>query len=98
MDARKWTLITAIALLGVLAGCTSETDAQRVLTDQGYVDIRFTGYRAFICGDDYTFHTGFEADTNVITVDKDGKQAIVKHHVTGAVCSGWLKGNSIKLD
>lgn len=70
-----------------LIGCTNETDAKRVLSDQGYTDIQMTGYRTFLCGDDYTYSTGFSA-----------KAPVTQKQVTGAVCSGILKGNSIKLD
>lgn len=90
--------VLIMGLTLALCGCTDNTSAQRVLSDQGYTDITFTGYRAFLCGDDYTFHTGFAANTNIVILDKDGKPSVIKHPVTGAVCSGWMKGNSLKLD
>lgn len=83
--------LSALLLFGLLCfsliGCTDEKSAQRVLSDQGYTQINFTGYRIFSCGDDYQFHTGFAA-----------KAPNTGRPVSGTVCSGWLKGNSIKLD
>lgn len=76
----------AIVLLIALVGCTDESTARRTLQDQGYSDIQLTGYRPFACGDDYTFHTGFSA------------KSIAGRPVTGTVCSGLLKGSSIKTD
>jgi len=79
------TKLAAIAfLLLLLVGCTDENGARKALTDQGYTNIEFTGYDFWTCGDDYTFHTGFRA------------QSIAKKQVEGAVCSGWMKGYSIK--
>lgn len=79
-------LLPLVFLFG-LVGCTDAPNATRVLTQNGYTDVAITGYKPFSCGDDYTFSTGFEA-TNIAS----------KAHVTGTVCSGFLKGNSIKLD
>lgn len=80
------SLICILLLLVCLAGCTSEINAKRILIDQGYTDIQFTGYRPFSCGDEYTFQTGFKAKNAI------GRQ------VSGTVCSGWMKGASIKFD
>ena len=81
----KRILFFAILAVG-LTGCTAPDNAQRVLSEQGYTSIEITGYRWFSCGDDYTFHTGFKAKT------------IAGHPVSGTVCSGVLKGSSIKVD
>lgn len=83
----KAALIAVVLSLGVLIGCTDAPNATRVLEQNGYKDVQMTGYRWFICGDDYTYQTGFAA-TNIAS----------GQHVTGAVCSGIFKGNSIKLD
>lgn len=79
---------TILVLLAacLLVGCVDERSARRVLEDQGFTDIQITGHRAFICGDTYTYATGFAA------------QSIAKRPVTGAVCSDYFKGNLIKLD
>ena len=76
-----------IASILLLAGCTKEDDTKRILTDQGFTDVQTTGYRPFACGDDYTFRTGFTA-----------KAPVTKKQVTGVVCSGFLKGSSVKFD
>lgn len=75
----------AIVTLGC-AGCTRGDEAARVLANQGYTQIQLTGWRPFACSDDDTFHTGFKARTMSGTT------------VTGAVCSGWLKGATVRLD
>lgn len=69
----------------LLASCTDSSDARRVLENDGYTDIEMTGYRPFMCSDDDTYKTGFKAKKN-------------GHVVTGAVCGGLLKGNTIRLD
>lgn len=79
-------LVFVAACTCVLCACTDPPTAERALDDLGFTEIQTTGYRFFSCGEDYTFHTGFAA-TNV-----NGKR------VTGAVCSGWLKGTSVKFD
>lgn len=71
----------------LLVGCTDGDKTRRILSDQGYTDIEITGYKVFECGDDYTFHTGFKA-----------KAPNTHKPVSGVVCSGVLKGASIKLD
>lgn len=68
-----------------LFGCTNVDQAQRVLKAEGVTNVTMTGYKFFTCGDDYTFHTGF-------TGTKNGES------VSGAVCSGFLKGAQIKYE
>lgn len=70
----------------VLVGCTSPKEANRVLSQAGYKDIKYTGYSFFSCGNDDTFHTGFKATSPSGQV------------VEGTVCSGFLKGATIRLD
>lgn len=69
-----------------LSGCTADNEAQRVLSGQGYSDIKLTGYRVLTCSDDDTFHTGFTA------------RSISGAKVSGTVCSGIIKGATIRLD
>ena len=76
-------LIIAIALL---SGCYSNKDAIAALTTSGYTDIELHGYAAFSCAKDDTFAIKFTAKS------PSGEAA------TGAVCSGWLKGKTIRLD
>lgn len=79
----KW-LFPLLAL--AVAGCTDPSAAQKALDDMGFTDVTFTGWRFFACGKDYVFHTGYQAK------NPNGKV------VTGAVCSGFLKGSSVKFD
>ena len=59
--------------------------AIRVLQSDGYTNIELTGYKWFTCGHDDTFSNGFKAVKNGQTI-------------TGCVCSGWLKSNTIRID
>lgn len=79
-------LFLVLALAGLAAGCTDPTAATKALDDAAFKEVKITGYRIFGCGEDYTFHTGFEAKN------------VNNKLVTGVVCSGWLKGSSIKFD
>lgn len=78
------TIILLASLL--LAACTDEDVAMRALESAGYTNIELTGYRAFMCGEGDNFATGFSA------IGPTGR------HTTGAVCSGWLKGATIRTD
>ena len=69
-----------------LAGCSAPQQAIDAVENIGLSEVEITGYRVFGCGDDYTFHTGFLAKNS------KGKT------VSGVVCSGWLKGASVKFD
>lgn len=80
----KKFVIMAFAL--VLAGCTNQDRALRVLESSGYTEIRFNGYGWFACGKDDTFATAFYATS------------VNGTRVSGTVCSGLLKGNTIRLD
>lgn len=71
-----------------LASCTSSNDFNKIkqkLEQQGYTNIINTGYDFFCCGEGDTFSTGFKA------VDKEGNE------VKGCVCSGILKGATIRF-
>ena len=81
---RNLVFISALALC--LAACTNEEASKRVLEQQGYHDIKFTGYRAWAGSKDDLYRTGFEA-TSVVGV-----------RVSGAVTGGPLKGYTIRVD
>jgi len=49
--------ILSIILTAILIGCTNETDAVRILSQQGYTNIRMTGYQLFACSKDDWYHT-----------------------------------------
>ena len=78
-------LIGLFVALLMVSACTDDDRTLRVLREQGYTDIKVTGYAAFMCSDSDTFSTGFTAKT------ASGAP------VRGAVCSGWLKGATVRL-
>ena len=82
----RLTIIASVLILTTLLfGCTRPpNDVQSILEGQGYSNIELTGYAFFACSDDDFFHDGF-------TATKDGKP------VSGVVCSGFLKGSTIRL-
>jgi len=79
----KFAILIAAVLL---AGCTQTDRASAALADAGYTDIQITGYAFFACAEKDTFSTGFTAK------GPSGRK------VSGAVCSGFLKGQTIRLD
>lgn len=82
---KKLICIMAILVCSVV-GCTNGDQAIRVLSDNGYSDIQITGYSPFACSDSDTFSTGFTAKSS------NGK------YVSGTVCSGFLKGATIRFN
>lgn len=70
----------------LLAGCTAPDKTVSLLESSGYTNIETTGYRVFGCSEDDFFHTGFVAKGS------NGRK------VTGVVCSGLLKGSTIRFD
>ena len=79
-------IILAVLILGLLSGCTDPEKATSVLSAQGYKDIEVTGYNLFSCGQDDQYHTGFVATS------------VTGQRVTGTVCSGFLKGTTVRFD
>jgi hypothetical protein len=70
-----------------LFSCDDKATARRVLENNGYTDIELTGYKAFCCGDDDGYSTGFRAR------GQNGKI------VTGCVCSSMFqKGATIRFE
>lgn len=70
-----------------LGSCTNENTARRVLEENGYTEIEFTGYGWFTCSSDDFYSTGFKAKAN------NGKP------VKGCVCGGLLtKGSTIRFE
>lgn len=86
----KTKLIIAASLLLLLSACTDEDGARRALNAQGFHDIKTTGYRWWGCDSgkvsDDGWHTGFTA------VGPTGVP------VSGVVCGGIFKGNTIRFD
>ena len=81
----KHTIILLLASL-VMAGCTQPEKATDVLGKAGYSNITITGYEVFGCSEDDNFHTGFTA------IGPSGQP------VNGVVCSGIMKGSTIRID
>lgn len=77
--------LTLIFAIVALVGCSSENEARRVLAGQGYTNINTTGYAFFGCDEKDEFHTGFEATS------PSGSR------VEGVVCSGFLKGATVRF-
>lgn len=80
----KKFLLTLVAV--ALVGCTDSDVANKALAGAGYTDIEITGYAFFGCSEDDAVHTGFKA------------KGLNGAPVEGVVCSGWLKGATIRLD
>ncbi|TNL52022.1 hypothetical protein [Acinetobacter bereziniae] len=78
--------IILIFVLIMMTACSSSNDAQRALEAQGFSSVQTHGPAFFSCAQGDTFATKFTAK-NV-----NGKT------VKGTVCSGWLKGSTIRFD
>jgi hypothetical protein len=78
-----------LAIVFLCVGCTSDNDfskGKRQLEQQGYVDVKKTGWNALCCDENDTFSTGFECK------DKNGN--VLK----GCFCSTVIKGVTIRFD
>lgn len=64
----------------------SRDHALRVLSGAGYEHVELRGYPFFSCGDSDRFNVAFSAV---------GANGLV---VTGAVCCGWFKNCTVRLD
>jgi hypothetical protein len=81
-------IVVVVFLVNIIpAGCTRPDKTIQILEQQGYKDIKITGWRPFMAGKDESISTGFEATA------PNGQR------VTGAVTSGVLfKGSTIRFD
>ena len=79
-----FSLILAYIIFAVTA--TDEAGTIRVLTEAGYTTIETQGKNYLSCS------TGDVYATNFTAISPSG------HQVTGVVCSGFFKGNTIRLD
>ena len=83
-------LIVLSVLAFAVVGCSDPDTAQRTLENTtDLTAIKITGYRWTGCGQDDSYHTGFEAMNNKGVP------------VSGVVCSGWgwfSKGATIRYD
>lgn len=79
---RKYILILCL----LVSACTDEPTATRILANDGYTNIKFTGYNWLACGQDDFYSTGFIATKN-------------NHQIIGTVCSGLLlKSATIRFE
>ena len=72
----------------VLGGCSSDNDFQKgkkQLIQQGYTNVKQTGYKFFCCDEKDQFSTGFTAMAKDSTI------------VEGCMCSGIVKGVTIRF-
>ena len=81
----KKTLLLITAVI-TLPGCSDANKATTTLSQNGYTDIRIDGHAWFMCDDKDKFSTKFYATS------PNGTK------VSGAVCSGFFKGNTIRFD
>lgn len=79
-------LLTLFSIILLLSACSSSSDANKALKANGFTEIKTFGRAFFACSEGDTFATKFQA-TNA-----KGER------VTGTVCSGWLKGSTIRYD
>lgn len=88
MKQIKTILMIFVATI-IFAGCTNENDflkGKRQLENQGYTDVVNTGYSGFCCSDSDDYSSGFTCK------DKNGE--VVK----GCICSGFMKGITIRFE
>lgn len=81
--------LVLVAVFFSIVSCTSDNDfskGKKQLENQGYTDIVNTGWNAFCCDRKDKFSTGFKAK------DKNGNE------VKGCICSGVLKGITIRFE
>lgn len=81
--------IIYVVIFAAIIGCTNSTDFQngkRQLENQGYTNIKNTGHKMFCCDEKDTYSSGFSAT--------DNKGRIVE----GCICSGILKGVTIRFE
>lgn len=80
------SFVLFVAFIFGIRGCTDEETARRVLENNGYKNVEITGYRYFMRSDTDMFSTGF------VATSPNGSR------VSGAVCSGYFKGATIRFD
>lgn len=78
-------ILVVIGCVFTLAACSDAPTAERILAQNGYKNIKTTGYSMFSCADSDAFATGF------VATSPNGTK------VRGVVCSGWMKGGTIRF-
>jgi hypothetical protein len=83
----KVAAFAVVIITFIPKACTRPDNATELLNQQGYTDIKITGWRPMMAGKDDSVSTGFEATSH------SGQR------VSGAVTSGLLfKGSTIRFD
>lgn len=77
--------ILAMLVLGSLTACTDVDTTTRTLEAQGFKDVKTEGYSLFGCSEEDFFHTKFTATS------------VTNKRVSGVVCSGLLKGSTVRF-
>lgn len=81
----KTVLIVSISIFSLLlASCTQPDRSLEILRSEGYQNVEITGYEIWGCSDDDWFRTGFKATRG-------------DRQVKGVVCSGFLKGATVRI-
>ena len=84
---KKIAIVAALAAIALLASCTVDPGkATRALEAQGITQIRLGGYSVFGCSKGDNFSSKFTG------LGANGKP------VSGVVCSGWMKGTTVRYD
>jgi hypothetical protein len=86
LSSAFYTLLCVVILC---TSCTSSNDfgkGKKQLEQQGYTNVKDNGYSWFCCDEKDTFSTGFTA------LDKQGNK------VKGCICSGVLKGVTVRFE
>lgn len=83
--------LTLLALIVFILSLPAQVNdvrlrAERQLLEAGYSQVDVSGWNVFACSEDDVFRIGFKA------LGPTGKP------VSGTVCSGFLKGATIRLD
>ena len=71
----------------VITGCNTDRikrEAETALIQQGYTDVKITGWTPFACSESDDYNEGFEATT------------AAGYRVKGVVCMGLFKGSTIR--
>lgn len=83
---RRLAILTTVAIAALSIACTDPSGAKRAVEANGLTDVQIGGYSGWGCSNDDTYHTKFTAK-NV-----QGKT------VSGVVCGGMLKRNTVRFD
>lgn len=89
MKAKKVTSIIWVVAISFSISCTNSNDfekGKKQLENQGYTNVKPTGYAWFCCDEKDQYSNGFTA------IDKNGNK------VNGCICSGFIKGITIRFE